>query len=286
MSSALLFSSCVFCSALLTRAYAWSHQILPQQPPTLVVMASHESPSSTLWIASSSDDENKKLNDSLTKTIDFNNLQNQLKPPSEFQPQIMLQQSSQAQAQAQARTVQTQESQKKKAPILSGLVYFQNSQDELFIRQLAYDDTVTASTLVMKIEITNSPIPPSKPKGGEEENESKSTSSIVLAGAKIPISKIPRFPSQFNLYKSNIIMGSPSSSMSPFDYWKNVAFKQDLYAHVSIVAITTTDDTTTNNITLYRGVGLSKAITDLPGMNPDDVVRSAASIALTKTADL
>jgi len=157
-----------------------------------------------------------------------------LKQPTESQPQIMLPKGTDI----------LQRPPDGKNPILQGLVYLRDPQN----KRPEFSDNLV-------ITVTSS------------------SSEQALAGARIPVTKV-RFPSQFNLYKENIL---PTKTQE----WESaISSKNDLFVNARICPEYSTAKLCSDDESTFQARGISKVVKNLPGMKEGDIVRTAASLGL------
>jgi hypothetical protein len=92
----------------------------------------------------------------------------------------------------------------------------------------------------------------------------------VLAGAKIPVSKI-RFPLQFSMFPQNLLV-------TP-EQWEEVK-NDDLLVQAKICPEGASALPCPDAETIMRAEGIAKAIRNLPGLEEGTQIRAAASIQL------
>ncbi|KAI2500140.1 hypothetical protein MHU86_14346 [Fragilaria crotonensis] len=169
---------------------------------------------------------------SLGNGIDQQQLLQSLKPPTEETPQIVLPSRSQDSNDKNTELVQ---------PLVQGLVYLTSPQQS---RPVGSDFLI--------LEIRN----------GNHEGDKDSHINVVVAGAKIPVSRI-RFPMQFAMSEKNILPGQTVG-------------ENDLLVDARIcpsAASCSADEAT------FKARGIAKMISNLPGSEGRSM-RAAASLGL------
>mmetsp|Transcript_70 Transcript_70/g.123 ORF Transcript_70/g.123 Transcript_70/m.123 type:complete len:309 (+) Transcript_70:19-945(+) len=189
-----------------------------------------------------------------------------LTAPTEAHPQITFSLDDQQQQQQQEQKIRVVLPEGTRAsggkdPILQGLVYFLDGQNN------PIEKTSPSDTLVLLAR---------RPDDAQ----------VFIAGAKIQISKV-RFPMMFALYKENLLIPT-------FTWEMQVSSNEDVYIDARICPAGDDDaPNTNNNDKKSRGVspcteeqstfhahGIAKLITQLPGLPSGETVRAAATLQL------
>lgn len=157
-----------------------------------------------------------------------------LKQPTDVQPQIMLPKGADI----------LQRPPDGRSPIIQGLVYLKDPESS---RPDFSDNLVITVT--------------------------SSSSQQTLAGAKIPVTKV-RFPSQFNLYKENILPAKVQ------EWESTIASKDDIFVNAKICPESSISKVCSDGESTFQARGISKVVKNLPGMRDGDIVRTAASLGL------
>jgi len=206
-----------------------------------------ESNVNDVMIRSKFADENQN---SVVDGIGLEAIQNSLAPPSEATPQIKLPMNSVGAATSASSSSSSSGAgftKKIKSPILQGMVYMLNEQER--------------PDLTDKIVITIS---------------STANPTDILAGAKYDVYKA-RFPFQFKLYDANVVKGKEET-------FRNLSNQGDYLVSVKICPEDAKKLPCEENESAFSAKGISKLLQlqNLPGANPGDVIRTAASLPLEK----
>jgi hypothetical protein len=107
-------------------------------------------------------------------------------------------------------------------------------------------------------------------------NSNQQNSEKALAGAAIPVSRFnSKFPMQFRLFRANIAKGSEQA-------WDKMFDADDIFVTATICHDydRTTQSCRPDETNPMKAQGISKRITNLPGMQEGVAYRNSASLAL------
>ncbi len=180
-----------------------------------------------------------------------------LKPPTEYRPQIRLNED-------QLNSVSSNKS-KARTPILQGLVYFPERA------RVKPDETTSITTSTPSKE----PLDYYSDILVLTAVSAKDPSGPVLAGAKFPVSSV-RFPFSFSMYEQNLLLKRPGVK----EAWEDVQNTGDIiikaYICPSDAAALPCEDREVKKFS----EGVAKLITELPGLKEGEVIRAPASLPL------
>lgn len=133
----------------------------------------------------------------------------------------------------------------------------------------------------------------------------------ILAGARIPIYKVNRFPFQFQMFVPNIVKGKEEQFWSANDnddyliQGRICRQKEDEVVRTSIVSVDSalsssiaTAPSSSSTVStsqpksilceesdiIFEGRGISKLLKNVPGLDDGNVVRTAAAVPLTTSS--
>jgi len=151
-----------------------------------------------------------------------------------------------------------------KSPILEGMVY------------LSRPNMVDAETGEPRRPMSSDTLVVLARGYSSSSNSNQQNSEKALAGAAIPVSRFnSKFPMQFRLFRANIAKGSEQT-------WDEMFDADDIFVTATICHDydRTTQSCRPDETNPMKAQGISKRITNLPGMQEGVAYRNSASLAL------
>lgn len=247
--------------------------------------------------------------------IDTQLLRQSLVPPTDDRPQIQPVAPSQSLTSPRSITSSGANEKQKKAPIMQGMVYLQTSSSKANV-QMKEDETLISNQSPSRIRAEE--VRPDPSDILVLTVSTPTDPNTILAGAKIPIYRVNRFPFQFQMYSPNILKGREqqfwdvngngdyivqgricrqieeevtTSVISSDSMWSSPIVSTSATTASTTTSSTSTRGTSqserslpcTESESIFVGTGVSKLLKNVPGLEEGDVIRTAVSVPLSKT---